>query len=256
MTLLIKKELTPGREILFVFMKGNVMNSISRREFLFSLSSFLALAYQGKAAFGSTELNEMARKNQFPISVTVLQAAYIIEMEASLHYDGYCKRAAAEGYSNIAYLFRAFSTSEKIHAQNYKRILTSLDASADELMPDVLISNTKANLIAAAEKELIKIRQTYPQFLSRLKGEAYDEAVLTCMYSWKSHQQHEKKISQIKKYTPFLFGTVAQKIEDMHMDFHVCEICGSTIDQPPEQPCDICNYSESHYKKIARPWAE
>jgi hypothetical protein len=46
---------------------------------------------------------------------------------------------------------------------------------------------------------------------------------------------------------------VAKKIEGMEFDFHVCQICGSTIDEAPETPYDICNYPNSHYQKVIRP---
>lgn len=117
----------------------------------------------------------------------------------------------------------------------------------------VAISNTKANLRIAAEKELIKIEKTYPDFLSKLKNESHNQAVINCMYSWKSHQQHEEEITRIQKYCRVLFGSVAKEIEGLKLDFHVCEICGSTIDEPPKTPCTICNYPLSHYKKVMRP---
>ena len=87
----------------------------------------------------------------------------------------------------------------------------------------------------------------------KLKKESYDEAVINCMYSWKSHQQHKEKIKEILKYCNMFFGSVARKIEGMKLDFHVCEICGSTVDEAPKTPCNICNYPVSHYQKVKRP---
>ena len=42
-------------------------------------------------------------------------------------------------------------------------------------------------------------------------------------------------------------------IEGMKFDFHVCEICGSTIDEVPETPCNICNHPILHYHRVIRP---
>ena len=117
----------------------------------------------------------------------------------------------------------------------------------------ITVSDTKANLRSAAEKELIKIEKTYPDFLSKLKDESHDQAVINCMYSWKSHQQHKEEITRIRRYCRVFFGSVAKEIEGLKLDFHVCEICGSTIDEPPKAPCTICNYPLSHYKKVMRP---
>jgi rubrerythrin len=169
------------------------------------------------------------------------------------HYVGYSRKAIEEKYPNIAYLFAAFAVSEKTHAENYKKILNSLSAGLEEPEFQILISDTKANLIIASEGELEKIRKTYPDFLAKLKKESHDQAVINCMYSWKSHRQHKRKISEIRKYSKTFFGPVARKIEGMKFDLHVCDICGSTIDEAPKAPCDICNYPILHYHKVIRP---
>ena len=73
------------------------------------------------------------------------------------------------------------------------------------------------------------------------------------MYAWKSHQQHIQEITKVRKYSKIFFSLVAKEIEGMKFDFHVCEICGSTLDEAPEAPCGICNYPKSHYDKVIRP---
>jgi rubrerythrin len=189
----------------------------------------------------------------FPITIAVLKSAYRAEKLACEHYVRYSQKASHEKYPNIAYLFTAFSISEKIHAQNYKSILTSLSADTEEPEFEFLIRDTKANLIKASAGELEKIRKTYPNFLRKLKKESHDQAIINCMYSWKSHKQHKSKISEIEKYSKLFFGSVAKKIEEMKFDFHVCEVCGSTIDEAPKNPCDICNFPILHYHRVKRP---
>ena len=73
------------------------------------------------------------------------------------------------------------------------------------------------------------------------------------MYSWKSHEQHEKMINEIKKYSGIFYKMLAKKIENMRLNYYVCDICGSTINGKPEKPCVICNYPISHYIEIKRP---
>ena len=197
--------------------------------------------------------NKSEKDDRWPITIAVLKAAYLSEMIASTHYRAYCRKASEEKYPNIAYLFSAFEVSEKIHADNYRRMLGLLRTEPEEPEIGVLILETQANLRKAAENELIKIKKTYPDLLSKLRKESHDQAVINCMYSWKSHRQHEKKISEIQKYSKLFFGSLAKKIEGMKLDFHVCEICGSTVDESPIAPCDICNYPVSHYQKVKRP---
>jgi len=228
------------------------MKTISRRKFLYIFTSLSFYHPLSAVAASSTE-NKLEKNDSLPITIAVLRAAFEAEMLASDHYVAYCRKAAEEKYPNIAYLFKAFSVSEKIHAENYKRILATLSAAPEATEFKILILDTKANLINASEGELKKIKQTYPDFLAKLKSESYAQAVISCMYSWKSHQQHERKISEIRKYSEMFFGSVAKTIEGTKFDFYVCEICGSTIDQAPQMPCDICNHPVAFYHQVIRP---
>jgi rubrerythrin len=228
------------------------MKTISRRQFLV-ISAFLPFSYPLSISVASSREIKLNKNDLFPITIAVLKSAYKSEKLAYLHYVGYSRKAVEEKYSNIAYLFTTFAVSENIHAENYKRILTDLNAKPEEPELEILISDTKANLTNAAENELKKIKITYRKYLANLKKESHDQAVINCMYSWKSHRQHRRKINEIRKYSKQFFGAVAKKIEGMKFDFHVCEICGSTIDEVPETPCDICNHPILHYHRVIRP---
>ena len=228
------------------------MKTISRRKFLYIFASLSFSCPLSVLTASSTE-NKSENHERLPITIAVLRAAFEAEMVASQNYVAYSRKAAEEKYPNIAYLFQAFSVSEKIHAENYKRILATLSAAPETPEFKALILDTKSNLLKASEGELKKIKQTYPDFLAKLKNESYAQAVISCMYSWKSHQQHERKISEIRKYSQIFFGSVAKKIEDAKFDFYVCEICGSTIDEAPKTPCDICNHPTLYYHQVTRP---
>ena len=231
------------------------MDKISRRKFFYIFTS-LSLSYPLSIVSASSSENRLETNGEFPITVAVLKAAYEAEKMAYGNYTCYSGKAVEEKYSNIAYLFTAFAVSEKIHAENYKRILTSMSAGPDEPEFETLILDTKTNLVTATKGELKKIKTTYPNFLAKLKEESHDQAVVNCMYSWKSHQQHKRKIAEIQKYSKYFFGHVAKKIEGLKLDFHVCEICGSTIDEAPKTPCEICNMPNLHYRKVIRPALE
>ena len=228
------------------------MSKISRRQFIY-ISTSSWLSYPLAKAFASSEAIQMDGRDLFPITINVLNSAYRSEIIAFEHYVGYSRKAVEDKYPNIAYLFAAFAVSEKTHAENYKRILFSLNTAFKEPEFETLISDTKTNLINASKGELEKIKLTYPDFLSQLKKESHAQAVINCTYSWKSHRQHKRKISEIEKYTKLFFGPMAKKIEGMKFDFHVCEICGSTLDEAPKTPCVICNYPILHYRKVNRP---
>ena len=126
---------------------------ISRRHFLL-LSSLLTVSFPYRHAFAAAALQkDTDPKTLYSVTIEVLREAYISEMTANKHYIGFCQKALDEKYPNIAYIFLAFSKSEKIHADNYERILGSLESRPDAPFIRLLILDTKANLRNAAEKE-------------------------------------------------------------------------------------------------------
>jgi len=226
------------------------MTDISRRQFLY-LSAASPFIFQFSALATQGEGNKS--NVIYPRTIAVLQESFKTEMIAYKHYIGYTSKALSEKYPNIAYLFYSFSYSEKVHADNYKRILATLGHEAKPIQIEIDVHNTKSNLQKAAQNELKKIQTTYPDFILELETESCEEAIINCMYSWKSHKQHEKKVKEIRKFSRAFFSSVSSKIEGLNLDFHVCKMCGSTIDKVPRSPCVICNKSKSNYQKIERP---
>ena len=224
-------------------------NKISRRNFLlFSASLCLIFPFQKKSSASDNRPSIL-----YPETISVLKLAFNSEMTAHTNYLSYSEKATAEKYPNIAYMFKAFAFSEKIHAENYNKILNGLNTKT--IFSPILINvdDTQSNLSKAAQKELEKIEITYPRFLKEIESEGYDEAIKNLIYSWKSHRQHEEKIKKIHKYASYFFGSVATEIESMTLEIHVCEVCGSTIEKAPTSTCDICNKAPSNYIKIDRP---
>ena len=108
------------------------MNKISRRKFLYIFAS-LSLSPPLSIVTASSGKNMPGQKENFPLTSSILKSAYESEKVASEHYIGYSRIAVKEKYPNIAYLFSAFADSEKIHAENYKRMLFDHFAESDVL---------------------------------------------------------------------------------------------------------------------------
>lgn len=226
------------------------MTEISRRHFLY-LSAVSPFIFQSSIFAAQNQGKKSALA--YPRTIAVLQESFRIEMIAYKNYRGYTSKALSEKYPNIAYLFYSFSFSEKVHADTYKRILAALGHEAKPVHVGIEVGDTKSNIQKAAQNELMKIHTIYPDFMRELETESCEEAIVSCMYSWKSHKQHEKKVGEIKKYSTIFFSSLSEKIEGLDLDFHVCKVCGSTLDKAPALPCDICNKPKSNYQRIARP---
>ena len=228
--------------------RGEVVLTVSRRQFL-TISAALSVSYPLIKITASTN----SQAGIYPVTAAILNDAYREEKLAAERYVVFSRKAAEENYPNIAYLFTAMAASEYIHARNYERILGTLGVTIKPPDFSISASDTKANLIAAAEGELKKIDSTYPDFLAELEPESHKQAIAACTYSWKSHQQHQAQIMEIKKYSRLFFGPVAKEIEEADFDFHVCRNCGSTVDEEPTSSCVICHTPPPTYRKIARP---
>lgn len=224
---------------------------ISRRQFLFSTALLPLLIHTDKSGKLLAAVSN-SQNDSYHITKTILKKAYWAETAACKHYEYYAQAAIAENYPNIAYLFNALSASENIHALNYVELIELLGTSLEKKNLPVTLADTKTNLNNASVKELRNIEVFYPQLLEELSTESHDEAILNCMYSWKSHKQHEAMIRKIKKYSGVFFNSLSRKIEGMDLNYYVCEICGSTVNNEPVAPCDICNFSLKHYRKIER----
>ncbi|MCD4717561.1 MAG: hypothetical protein K8R45_12590 [Desulfobacterales bacterium] len=171
-----------------------MMDKFSRREFIYlSASSFLLFPHRAYAI--DAEQNQP--KIDYPNTILVLKKAFKSEMTAHKHYLGYVEKALTEKFPNIAYMFHAFSISEKVHADNYKRIINKLGSKTDSIMQLIDVRDTKSNLITSTKNELKKIKTIYPNFLHKLEIEECEEAIINCMYSWKSHRQHEEKVKEM-----------------------------------------------------------
>jgi rubrerythrin len=187
----------------------------------------------------------------YPHSVAALQQGVAAETRAHQRYVLFGRLAREAGYEGIAYLYTALATSELIHAENYRRILGELGVPVREPEPAAPpVGDTKANLIYAAERELHSIETTYPKILAMLQPENHDRALQAVHYSWASHKQHLDIINKIRKWSPSFFEKVAKRIDENTDHYYVCEICGSTVVELPEEPCPVCNQGPSHYRLI------
>lgn len=188
----------------------------------------------------------------YPKTGAALKNGIAAEMRAHHRYLVYGALAKKDGYQGIAYLYTALAVSELTHAQNYAKVLAELGESPYEpTAPKPPVGSTKENLIHSAESELNSIGKTYPALMSQVRAEGLEGAVLAIQYSWKSHQQHLDIINKIRRWSPTMFETVARRIDKRANRYFVCEVCGSTVVELPEENCPVCSVEVSRYRQIA-----
>lgn len=188
----------------------------------------------------------------YPQTISAMQDRYADEMRAHRQYGSYARHALDEGYPNIAHLFRALASSEAIHARNFANVLEQLGATPQLPPFEPELGSTQDNLEKATGIEADEIDVQYPAILERLQPEAHQAAVENTTWAWQAEKQHRDLIIKIRDAASTWFGLLVSRIEGEPRHYHVCQICGSTLDEPPAAACPICRHPAAHYQEV--PW--
>jgi rubrerythrin len=186
------------------------------------------------------------------LTIAALQERYHDEVRAHSSYAAYAETACAEGYPNIAHLFKSLAASEGVHARNFRDLLTGQNVDVASVpvpeMPEV--GTTRGNLKHASAVERDEIDHEYPAILERIASEANQEAITSITYAWKAEQQHRDLIVKIHKAASRMFGLLVGRIEGGESHYHVCTVCGSTLTELPADQCPICAQPVSNYRIV------
>jgi len=215
---------------------------INRRQFLLFFSSI--------AFFRVTSIDAQSKYSQ---TVALLKKAYINELKAHLNYLSYAEKAKSENYPGISYFFYSFAMSELVHSRNFKQVLSFLGVPGWESpKPGVKVLSTKVNLRSALDFEIADIDQRYPQFVEEAKPEAHEGCLRNLNWAWDTEKQHRDLLQKMQSGTGILFGILTKKMEQLSLKFFICQTCGSTVQDLPDQVCPICDSPVSVYLEVER----
>lgn len=220
---------------------------VDRRQVITGGSLAAALSFFGarRTVFAQTA---------FPTTAETLHKSRESEMNAHHQYAAFTRQAKADGYPGIAYLFTALATAELIHAQNFEKILARMGS---EILPltlrEIEVQSTRQNLMRAAADELNSVSTFYPDMLKQLEPEGFQDAVTVTTHAWETEKQHLGILKKIERWTPKHFETVAKKIENETGQYFVCQNCGATTVEMPQEACPICQFPSENYRKIDPP---
>jgi rubrerythrin len=218
--------------------------------FFILLTALFLLPFSRQSSLAETAGDQSG----YPLTVEALNARYIDEVIAHHKYNAYATRALSEGYPNIALLFTALAASESIHARNFEALLTKLGVSPPEVIePQHEVLSTKENLHRATAVEADEIDNEYPNIIGKVTPEGHGAAIRNITYAWMAEQQHRDLIMKIQKNVKRWFSLVAKFIEREPARYYVCDICGSTLVELPENGCPICENTVSHYHEVEKP---
>ena len=161
-----------------------------------------------------------------------LEAAFSGESQANRKYLAFAKKAEAEGFEQIAYLFRAIAEAETIHAHNHLRAMGK-------------VGSTEENLKAAIQGEDYEYKDMYPEFLEVSEAEGETQASTGFRFAMEAEQVHSTL------YSEALRDVKAGEDMPVH-EVYLCEVCGHTVLGDPPERCPICGSKQEKYFKVER----
>lgn len=156
-----------------------------------------------------------------------LKDAFAGESQANRKYTAFSRKAEAEGYRQAAKLFRAAAEAETVHA------LAHLDVLGG-------VGSTKDNLKAAIEGESYEFQKMYPAMIEDAKAEGNKKA-----------ERSFNLANEVEKIHAALYKKALDALgKNKEVDYHVCQVCGNTVEGEPPDECPICGAKKKAFKKI------
>lgn len=164
-----------------------------------------------------------------------LMAAFAGESQARNKYTYFASQAKKEGYEQISQLFQETADNEKEHAKIWFKLLHDG------------ISDTAANLEAAASGENYEWTTMYEDFAREAKEEGFDKIAYLFSAVGRIEKEHEAR------YRTLLENLNNGKIfkKDEKVSWH-CNVCGH-IHEGLSAPkvCPVCGHAEAHFHILA-----
>jgi len=159
-----------------------------------------------------------------------LKTAFAGESQAHMRYLIFAKRAEAEGFLNIARLFRAISHAEQVHATNHFDALGLIRGSAD-------------NLQMAIDGETYEINEMYPAFYAVAQLQEEKGAMKTTNQALQAEKIHASMYQKAKQ--------AVERHKDIQLGpMYICDVCGYTVENKAPNTCPVCGASKDKFRKF------
>lgn len=159
-----------------------------------------------------------------------LQAAFAGESQANRKYLAFAKKAQAEGFAQVARLFRAAAEAETVHAHAHLRVMKGINSTAE-------------NLKAAIDGEGYEFTEMYPDFVKEAQAEGNQPAV----HSFKN-------ALAVEEIHHGLYHEALEAVESgsdlPETRIYVCEICGNTVQGEAPDKCPICSAPKDKFTEV------
>jgi len=159
-----------------------------------------------------------------------LQNAFAGESQANRKYLAFAKKAEADGFPQVAKLFRAAAEAETVHAHAHLRVMGGIKTTAE-------------NLQAAIDGEGYEFKEMYPEFLKLAETEKNMPAVVTF-----------KNAMAVEEIHHGLYGDALSAVKagkDLPASaIYVCQVCGNTVFGSAPDKCPVCGVPRDKFIEI------
>ncbi|MGB5987145.1 MAG: ferritin family protein [Desulfobacterales bacterium] len=179
-----------------------------------------------------------------------LLSSFAGESQARNRYTYFARRAAEEGYLQIAAIFEETAGHECEHALRFFKFFNGGELEISGRFPAGVIGGTYDNLLAAAEGERFEHSELYPGFAQTAREEGFARAADAWESISISERQHEKRYRELA--ANLAAGRVfARERETVWR----CLNCGylHTGSAAPKQ-CPACLKFRSYFELLGENW--
>jgi len=156
-----------------------------------------------------------------------LKEAFAGESQANRKYLAFAKKADAEGYDQVAKLFRAAADAETVHAHAHLRVMGG-------------VHDTSENLKEAIGGETFEFTKMYPAMIEEAKEDGNKGAQETFWNANEVEQIHARLYQ----------GALDNLGKNEEVVYYVCQYCGNTVENEAPEKCPICGRPHKMFKKI------
>jgi rubrerythrin len=174
-----------------------------------------------------------------------LRSAFGGESMAHMRYKIWGAKAQADGFPNVARLFRAVSAAEQAHATNHFKAMA--DVAGAFLVASGAgfgLGPTSANLAGAIEGETFEIEEMYPAYLAVARDQGEQAAIQSIHYAISAEKLHAALYAAAKKAVDagkdFAIGPI-----------QICESCGYTVEGDAPGKCPVCGVGRDKFQTFA-----
>jgi rubrerythrin len=159
-----------------------------------------------------------------------LAEAFAGESQANRKYLAFAKKADAEGFPQVAKLFRAAAEAETVHAHAHLRVMKG-------------VGDTGSNLKEAVSGEGFEFQEMYPKFVAEAESEGNQAALISFKNALAVEEIHHGLYNAALDAVQGGGDLAARPV-------FVCGVCGNTVYDEAPETCPICGAMKKNFSEI------